>query len=135
MKAFVYEYCLWVYHDIHLATQLTMNLLTASRNHNESITCIPNSLWIYYILFHHLFSECTVNWLSISQFHKIFREFTMIHYLFRESHLNSPWIHYLYRELWWLRLLQWIHYLFCELTINSLSHVLVKLNGIFKIGQ
>jgi len=40
-----------------------------------------------------------------------------------------------YKNIIFFAKLLWIHYPICEFTINSLPHVLAKLNGIFKIGQ
>ena len=71
----------------------------------------PNSLRI-----HNIFREFTINSLSFS---RISFDFSMkslsvsrIHYELPIFFANSLWIHYLFHELWWLRLLR-------EVTFNS----------------
>ena len=81
-----------------------------------------NPLWIHYLF--RVMDEVTINSLYVSR-----NEYWSI--ICFENYDLIVFPRNYYKNI----IFSQNHYLICEFTFNSLSHVLAKLNGIFKIGQ
>ena len=118
----------------YLLRKFTMNWLSLSRSHYESIIVFPSiiaSLWIRY-----LFVEFDIDSLSVTRIHYGSISFTRTHNEFTIKYSNSVWVRYLFREIpinslssSWIGFdftikfanSLWILYQLREFTINPLS--------------